>query len=122
MKKSLFEQHGITYREVNGVFIPDIEPPEQKEVGRFGWQHEKWLKKHRPCRYSLLIGSDEILEYLASIDAEANEIYSSLIVDFTKAEGVNENLKATDQMKWVQMMRNIENRAREIVEKEVIYQ
>ncbi len=122
MKKSLFEQHGITYREVNGVFILDIEPPEQKEVSRFGWQHEKWLKKHRPCRHSLLVGSGEILEYLAGIDTEANEIYSSLIADFAKAKGVNENLKATDQMKWVQMMRSIENRARKIVEKEVIYQ
>lgn len=44
MKKSLFDQHGIIYREINGVFIPDIELPEQKEIGKFGWQHEKWLK------------------------------------------------------------------------------
>ena len=122
MKKSLFEQHCITYREVNGVFIPNIELSKQKEIGKFGWQHEKWLKKHRPCRYSLLIGSDEILEYLANIDAEANEMYSSLIADLAKAEKVDENLKSIDQMKWVQMIRNIENRAREIVEKDVIYQ
>ena len=121
MKKSLFEKYGITYREVNGVFIPDIELPEQKEIGRFGWQHEEWLKTHRPCRHSLLVGSYEILEYLANIDAEANEMYSSLIVDLAKTEGVDENLKATDQIKWVQMMRNIESRAREIVEKEVIF-
>lgn len=121
MKKSLFEKHGITYQEVNSVFIPDIELPEQKEVGRFGWQHEKWLKTHRPCRHSLLVGSGEILEYLAGIDAEANEMYSSLIVDLAKTEGVNEHLKATDQMKWVQKMRSIESRARELVEKEVIF-
>lgn len=121
MKDTKFEQHGFTYREVNGVFIPDIELPEQKEIGRFGWQHEKWLKTHRPCRHSLLVGSCEIFEYLAHIDAEADEMYSSLIVDLAKTEGVDENLKATDQMKWVKMMRNIESRAREIVEKEVIF-
>lgn len=78
-------------------------------------------QKYYPCRYSLLIGSGEILEYLADIDTEANEMYSSLIVDFAKAEGVNENLKATDQMKWVQMMRNIESRAREIVAKAILF-
>lgn len=122
MKKSLFEQHGITYREVNGVFIPNIELSKQKKFGKFGWQHEEWLKTHRPCRHSFLVGSCEILEYLANIDAEANEMYSSLIADFAKAEGVDENLKLIDQMKWVQMIRNIENRAREIVEKDVIYQ
>ena len=121
MKKSLFEKYGITYREVNGVFIPDIELPEQKEIGRFGWQHEEWLKTHRPCRHSLLVGSYEILEYLANIDAEANEMYSSLIVNLAKAEGVDEHLKATDQMKWVQMMQSIERKAKEIVEHEVIF-
>ena len=121
MKKSLFEQHGITYREVNGVFIPNIELSKQKEIGKFGWQHEKWLKKHRPCRYSLLIGSGEIIDYLASVDAEANEMYESLIADFAKAEDVDENLKATDQMRWIQRMQSIANRVREIVEKEVIF-
>ena len=122
MKDTKFEQHSFTYREVNSVFIPDIELPEQKEIGRFGWQHEKWLKTHRPCRHSLLVGSCEIFDYLSHIDAEANEMYSSLIVDLAKAQGVDEHLKATDQMKWVKMMRNIESRAREIVEKEVIFQ
>ena len=116
--KNLFEQHGITYREVNGVFIPNIELPEQKEIGRFGWQHEEWLKEHYPCRYSLLIGSGEILEYLADIDTGAKEMYSSLIVDFAKAEGVDENLKAIDQMKWVQRM---ESQAKEIVAKEILF-
>ena len=42
MEKKYFAN--LEYREVNGVFIPDIELPEEKEIGRFGWQHEKWLK------------------------------------------------------------------------------
>ena len=119
---SLFEQHGITYREINGVFIPNIELPEQKEIGRFGLQHEIWLKTHHRLRHSLLLGSGEINEYLYQVDKEANEMYESLIADYVKAEGVNEYLKATDQMKWVQMMRSISDRVREIVEHEIIFQ
>ena len=119
MEKKYFAN--LEYREVNGVFIPDIELPEEKEIGRFGWQHEAWLKQHRRFRHSHLIGSGEILDYLASVDAEANELYDSLITDFAKAEGVDENLKATDQMRWIQRMQSIANRAREIVEKEVIF-
>ena len=119
MEKKYFAN--LEYREVNGVFIPDIELPEEKEIGRFGRQHEAWLKKHRRCRYSHLIGSGEIIDYLASVDAEANEMYESLIADFAQAEGVDENLKATDQMQWVRRMQSIAKRAREIVEKEVIF-
>ena len=119
MEKKYFEN--LEYHEVNGVFIPDIELPEAKEIGRFGWQHEAWLKQHHRFRHSHLIGSGEILDYLVSVDAKANELYDSLITDFAKAEGVDENLKATDQMCWIQQMQSIANRAREIVEKEVIF-
>ena len=119
---SLFEQHGITYREVNGVFIPNLALPEQKEIGRFGLKHEIWLKTHHHLRHSLLLGSGELNEYLYQVDKEANEMYESLIADYVKAEGVNEYLKAMDQMKWVQMMRSISDRAREIVEHEIIFQ
>lgn len=122
ISSSLFEQHGITYLEVNGVFIPNIELLEQKEIGRFGLQHEIWLKTHHHLRHSLLLGSGELNEYLYQIDMEANEMYESLITDYAKAEGVNEHLKATDQMKWVQMMRSISDRVREIVEHEIIFQ
>ena len=119
---SLFEQHGITYREINGVFIPNIELPEQKEIGRFGFQHETWLKTHHRFRYSLLLGSGELNEYLHQVDMEANALYELLIADFIQAEGIDENLKVSDQMKWAQLMKGIANRAREIVEKEVIFQ
>ncbi len=119
MKKKYFAN--LEYREVNGVLIPDIELPEEKEIGRLGWQHEAWLKQHHRFRYSHLIGSGEIIDYLANIDAEANEMYESLIADFSKAEGFDENLKASDPMQWVQRMQSIANRAREIVEKEVIF-
>ncbi len=122
INNSLFEQHGLTYREFNGVFIPNIELPEQKEIGRFGCQHEVWLKEHHRLRYSHLLGSGELNEYLYQIDIEANERYELLIADFAQAEGVDEHLKATDQSKWIQMMRNISAQAREIVEHEIIFQ
>ena len=121
ISSSLFEQHGITYLEVNGVFIPNIELLEQKEIGRFGLQHEIWLKTHHRLRHSLLLGSGELNEYLYQVDKEASEMYESLIADYAKAEGVNEHLKAMDQMRWVQMMKNIEHRAKEIIETEILY-
>ena len=38
-----------------------------------------------------------------------------------KQEGVNEKLKADNQMLWVTRMNNIRNRAEEIVYQEIIY-
>ena len=64
----------------------------------------------------------EVNEYLYQVDKEASEMYESLITNYAKAEGVNEHLKATNQMKWVQMMRSISDQAREIVEHEIIFQ
>ena len=87
----------------------------------FGVSHEAWLKQHRRFRHSYLIGSGEIIGYLVSVDAEANELYDSLITDFAKAEGVDENLKATDQMQWAQRMTSIRERVQEIVNSEVIF-
>ena len=119
MEKKYFAN--LEYREVNGVFIPDIELPEEKEIGRFGYQHEAWLKQYHRFRHSHLIGSGEIVDYLANVDTEANEMYESLIADFAKAEGVDENLKATDQMQWAQRMTSIRERVQEIVNSEVIF-
>ena len=38
-----------------------------------------------------------------------------------EAEGVNEALKADNQMLWVQSMNSIRNRAEEIIKQELIY-
>ena len=59
--------------------------------------------------------------YLADIDRQANEMYDLLIKQMKEAEGVTEELKEQDQLEWVQRMRNIQSRAREIVCNDLIY-
>ncbi len=39
-----------------------------------------------------------------------------------QAQGITEQLKAENQMEWVARMNNIQSCAREIVDKEMIYQ
>lgn len=80
------------------------------------------MKKHHRLCYSYLLDSGELNEYLYQIDMEANKMYESLIADFAKTENIDEHLKAVDQMKWIQSMRNIADRARELVEHEIIFQ
>ena len=120
MKQTIYEQLGGTYREENGSFVPDVELPEQKPIGKYGRMHLDYLKQHRRGRYSALLGEGRLNAHLAEIDEQAQEMLTSLTVELAKTQGIDEHLKATDQMRWVQMMNNIRNSAEEAVMRELI--
>jgi hypothetical protein len=118
--KTIYEQIGGTYREENGSLVPDMELPEQKPIGKYGRMHLEYLKQHRRGRYSALLGEGQLNAYLAEIDEQAQEMLSSLTVELAKTQGVDEHLKATDQMRWVQLMNNVRSAAEETVMRELI--
>ena len=118
--KIIYEQLGGTYRKENGNLVPDVELPEQKPIGKYGRMHLEYLKQHRRGRYSALLGEGQLNAYLAEIDEQAQEMLSSLTVELAKTQGIDEHLKATDQMRWVQMMNNIRNSAEETIMRELI--
>ena len=118
--KTIYEQLGGTYREENGNLIPDVELPEQKPIGKYGKMHLDYLKQHRRGRYSALLSEGRLNAYLAEIGEQAHEMLSSLTVELAKTQGIDEHLKATDQMRWVQMMNNVRNSTEEAVIRELI--
>ena len=120
MKQTIYEQLGGTYREEKGNLVPDVELPEQKPIGKYGRMHLEYFKQHRRGRYSALLGEGQLNAYLAEIDEQAQEMLSSLTVELAKTQGIDEHLKATDQMRWVQMMNNIRNSAEETIMRELI--
>ena len=120
MKQTIYEQLGGTYREENGNLIPDVELPEQKPIGKYGRMHLDYLKQHRRGRYSALLGEGRLNAYLADVDEQAQKMLTSLTVELAKSHGIDEHLKATDQMRWVQMMNNVRSSAEETVMRELI--
>ena len=118
--KTIYEQIGGTYREENGSLVPDMELPEQKPIGKYGRMHLEYLKQHRRGRYSALLGEGQLNAYLAEIDEQAHKMLTSLTAELAKAQGIDEHLKATDQMRWVQMMNNVRSSAEETVMRELI--
>ena len=118
--KTIYEQLGGTYREENGNLVPDVELHEQKPIGKYGRMHLDYLKQHRRGRYSALLGEGRLNTYLSEIDEQAHEMLSSLTVELAKAQGIDEHLKASDQMRWVQMMNNVRSSAEETVMRELI--
>ena len=118
--KTIYEQLGGTYREENGNLVPDVELPEQKPIGKYGKMHLDYLKQHRRGRYSALLGEGRLNTYLADVDEQAQEMLSSLTVELAKTQGIDEHLKATDQLRWVQLMNNVRSAAEETVMRELI--
>ena len=118
--KTIYEQLGGTYREEKGNLVPDVELPEQEPIGKYGKMHLDYLKQHRRGRYSALLGEGRLNAYLADVDEQAHEMLSSLTVELAKTQGIDEHLKATDQIRWVQMMNNVRSQAEEIVIKEIV--
>jgi hypothetical protein len=114
----------ITYREVNGYMIPNlILPPEEAKVrlGKWGVLHKDYILKHKKVTVAIMTAEGKFWQYLAEVDKQAEEMYDLLIEQMKDAEGVTEQLKADNQMLWVQRMGNIEARGREFVCEEVIF-
>ena len=114
----------ITYREVNGYMIPNfILPPEEAKVrlGKWGILHKDYMLKNKKVTVTIMTAEGKFWQYLADIDKQATEMFDLLVEQMKEKEGITEQLKAQNQMLWVQKMSNIEVRAREIVNKELIY-
>lgn len=79
------------------------------------------MKDHRRATYATLLTSGKLNSYLADIDRQAEELFSQLVKQVAEAEDVTETLKADDPMEWIGRVNNIRNRAREIINAEIIY-
>ena len=114
-------RNGIEYELRGEQYFPVAELPEQKEIGAWGLQHLAWLKRRHVARYTELLISGELNEYLYKVNEEAQERFESLIADLAESHGLTEELKEKDQMKWVDLANYVVNAAKEIVESEVIF-
>ena len=121
--KSQYEINGGTYTEKDGIFYPNITPPEPepRPIGIWGMRHEEYLKQHRYLTDVSLLTTGKLDSYLAAVDEQAREMLDRLIVQMAEAEGITEQMKEEDQMEWVRRMNGIRRRAEEIVERELIF-
>lgn len=120
--KERITENGIDYILVGDYYIPDLKLPEEnRPIGRYGRLHREYLKQEHPARYSSLILTGKLWTYLADLNEQAEERLDLIIEQMKAAEGVTEELKARNQLEWVDRMNNIRNRAEEIVNSELIY-
>ena len=113
----------ITYSRQGDYLIPDLTLPTEPELplGRYALMHRDYLEKHKRVTYLNLLTSGRLNGHLHEVEQTALQRLELLTKQLSAEQGVTEELKASDQMKWVQMMSNLQNAAEETVLAELIY-
>ena len=124
MEKYIYDnRNGLWYELLGDYYLPCLFIPEEENhpIGIWGRKHQQYLRGHRSMVYTDLVLNGKLYSYLADIDTQARNKLDLLVMQLAEKEGINEQLKARDQLGWVRAMNNIRNRAEEIVLQELIY-
>ena len=123
MKKQIYdEKNGMSYTLHGDYYLPDLVLREEEPTyGKYGMLRKQFLKEHRSAGYQYLLLTGKLNKHLNQTDQEAREQVETLMEQMTEKQGVTEELKAQDQMKWVRLMNNIKASAEEIILKNMVY-
>ena len=112
----------MSYTLHGDYYLPDLVLREEEPTyGKYGMLRKQFLKEHRSARYQYMLLTGKLNEHLNQIDQEVREQVEMLMKQMVEKQGVNENLKRQDQMRWVRLMNNVKASAEEIVMREIIY-
>ena len=122
--KTLFEQLGGTYTMQGNYRLPNltVEATDTRPIGVWGQRRLNYLKHHRKVLYYNLLTSGKLYSHLADTEEQAQDLFSRLVKEYAEKEGITEQLKAIDQMQWVQRMNIIRKRVIKVVFDEFILQ
>lgn len=101
----------------------DLQLPEgtRYEIGRYGRMRWEYLKSYHRGQYIKLLLEGKLNDHLHEVDGECYERMELLMEQMKAEAGITEELKTSDQMKWVGLMNNVRSSAEEIVLDELIY-
>ena len=117
------ERTGLRYELVGDYYlIAGEDEPEGRPVGIWRQRHLWYIRRYKRHLYSGLLIRGKLNDYLSDINEQAEKMFSRLVKQLAKKEGVTEALKAEKQMLWVQKMNNIRNAVMEVVSNDLIYE
>ena len=115
-------ENGIHYTLHGDYYFPDNSATDSHTaIGHYGRMRKAYLEEHRPGLYTRLILSGTLYDHLAETDQVCRDRMERMIAQMAEAEGINEKLKASDQLGWISQMNSIRSQAEEIVLQEIIY-
>lgn len=113
----------LTYTQIGEYLYPNLTLPETEEapMGKYGMLHKTYLKENKPMLYDRLLLAGKLDGHLMDIDRRATEMVEQLTRELAQQNRVDEEMKATNQMAWVQAMNNFKASAEEVVLRQLIY-
>lgn len=124
-EKSIFEQMGGTYTEIDGVLYPNLiigneetEAVSNAFSGKYGDLWKKHLKENRTDRYFYLLRTGQLLQKAAEVDEEANERLDRLMQQYLKK---NKSEKPDSTMEMWRLREQAKMVAEEVVFREIVY-
>ena len=106
-------ENGIRYTLHGNYYFPDLDLPDSPR--------KAYLEEHRPGLYERLLLSGKLYDHLAETDRACQDRMERIITQMAKAEGINEQLKASDQLGWVSRINSIHQRAEESILDELVF-
>ena len=113
----------ITYTKQGDYLLPNLLPPQEPQIplGKYALMRRRFLQQSRKVTYTNLLTTGQLHSHLMEIEQTARNRIEQIVSQMAQTEGVTEELKATDQMKWVGLMNNFRAAAEEQILQELIY-
>ena len=116
------ERNGLDYTLHGDHYLPDLGIEPGYPLGKYGMLRLQHLQEYRPGLYTRLLLSGKLNDDLHQTDVQAQHLLDTMIPQMAKEAGVTEQLKMTDQLRWVGMMNAIKSQVEEIIWNEIIYE
>lgn len=121
LKKEIIE-NGIHYTLVGDYYFPDFAGSDEIGFqGKWAELHKQYLKAEKPDVYAELLFTNRMKGYLKEFNSQAEERFRAIMDDLKNSTGINEPLKAQNQMAWIQKINVFAKSAEEIVLNEMVY-
>lgn len=123
-KDNTMKTNNISYRRVCDYNIPNLAlPPKEASIrlGKWGMLHKDYLLDHKKVLFVTLLTQGKLYQHCAEVEAQARDMFDTLVKQMKETEDVTEQLKEENQLDWICRMQNIEAGAREIVNSEIIF-
>ena len=116
-----FEAMGGTHTSEGDYLLPNVEVPESPQIGIWGERRRRYLQTSQKTLYTAMLLGDTLNTHLEEVDKLALEMFDRLVEQMKSPDCITEELKAANQLEWVQRMNAIHHEATEVVMKELIY-
>ena len=107
--------------EATGTYLPDWELPKQRELGHYGRMRAEFLKENHKGLYQAMLIKGTLNEHCAEVEDTAYERLDRMVKAMEKADGLTEEMKNANPLRWVGMMNNYKSCAEEAILNELIF-